>query len=157
MFPRRKFITADENFCKVTFDCSSTKRRSIFMEKSVTDEFYFEKRYNEDGSESVSVTDPIIMLFNQERLVNMGATSAKALLDSFQQKTDSLSELRKKCSDEDLVNMMKSRYLQKPSEIMAWCRYMQQNVDAFNDEVKKYAESKVSETEKETTVESSET
>lgn len=111
---------------------------SILREPSIVDEFYFESHQpSDDTMPSYSVVDPIIVLFNQQRLENMGVTAAKQFLDSLQPKSDSLAELRKKCSDEDLVTMIKSKYLQSPAEILAWCRYMKDNINTFNTEVQK--------------------
>ena len=121
-------------------------RHSVLREPSVVDEFYFEKhRPSDDCMESFSVVDPIIILFNQDRIENMGVTAAKQFLDSLQPKSNSLAELRKNCSDEDLVSMIKSKYLQSPAEILAWCRYMKENINTFNSEVQKLAEAKQAE------------
>lgn len=141
MFPRRKFITASENAKQnAHFNHDVGVEHVIQREPSVVDEFYFVKTFNEDGTESISVVDPIIVLFNQERLNDLGSTAAKAFIDSFAKQSDALSELRKKCTDDDLMAMMKSRHLQSPSEILMWCRYMENNVESFNKEVQALVE-----------------
>lgn len=128
----------NENFTPCT-KCGIS--HSVLREPSVVDEFYFEThKAADDNIESVSVVDPIIMLFNQQRLESMGSTAAKAFLDSLAPKSDSLGELRKNCSDEQLVSMIKSKYLQSPAEILSWCRYMEQNITEFNSEVQKLVE-----------------
>lgn len=118
----------------------------ILRAPSVVDEFYFEKTApSDDTMESVSVVDPIIMLFNQERIDSMGQMAAKQFIDSLAPKSNSLDELRKQCSDEDLMQMIKSKHLQSPAEILAWCRYMNENVETFNSEVQKLVEAKQAE------------
>lgn len=155
MFAKRIFMTAAENATNnVHFEHTCGCEHVIQREPSVVDEFYFDKTFNEDGTESFSVVDPIIVLFNQERLNDLGATAAKSFIDSFAKKSDALAELRKKCSDDDLMAMMKSRHLQSPSEILMWCRYMQQNLDTFNSEVQKIVEAQNMEAQKQTNVES---
>lgn len=139
MFTRKK-ITCQDNACNVKYSSESGLKHVIHREKSVVDEFYMEKSIDNDGNEVVSFTDPLIILFNQERLNSMGATAAKAYLDSLVPHNDALAELRQKCSDEDLLCMIKSKHLQSPSEILSWSRYMQENVDKFNAEVKKIIE-----------------
>lgn len=132
----RHFLTPEENVEKnIQFDPTCDLRHTVLRNASVVDEFYRESITNTDGSESVSFLDPIYVLFNQQRLNSLGTTAAQSFLDSLQPQSDSLAELRKKCSDEDLLQMVKSRHLQSPSEILAWCRYMEQNVDTFNREV----------------------
>lgn len=109
---------------------------SILREPDVVDEFYTElSSPSDDGKESVSYVDPLYMLFNQERLNSLGEYGVKKFLEQFSQKEDSLKELRSRVSDDDLVAMIKSRHLQSPSEITAWCRYIESNIDAFNKEL----------------------
>ena len=128
------------------FNKNTGLKHTILRQKSVVDEFYHEKcSPSDDKEDSVSVVDPIIVLFNQQRIDNMGATAAKAFLDSLAPESNSLAELRQKCSDEDLMQMVKSRHLQAPAEILAWCRYMQSNIDTFNSEVRKIVEAKQAE------------
>ena len=136
----RRRITIQDNCNNVVFDLDSTLKTTILRECDVCDEFYMEKTMNPDGTESISVHDPIYILFNQERLDRLGSASAQKFLDSLQPKSDALAELRLKCSDEDLMSMMKSRHLQSPAEVLAWCRYMESNIDKFNAEVKALVE-----------------
>lgn len=144
---KTRFITPDEN--NAILDGSVDLRHTVLREDSVVDEFYSETMSNIDGSDSVSFSDPIYILFNQQRLNRLGTSAVQAFFDSLQPKSDSLRELRSKCSDDDLMAMMKSRHLQSPAEILAWCRYMESNVDHFNSEVKAIieAQSKTAETE----------
>lgn len=133
----RRFINPDDNTAVlIPVDLKCTELR----ESSVVDEFHRDPVCNENGEESVSFSDPIYILFNQQRLNRLGSSAAQSFFDSLQSKSDDLAELRKKCSDDDLMQMVKSRHLQSPAEILAWCRYMEQNVDEFNKEVKALVE-----------------
>ena len=145
---KRSFMSAEENASSVRYNPEKGLFHSILRQKSVVDEFYHENHKPAyDKLESVSYVDPIIMLFNQERIDNLGSMAAKELLDSLANKSDSIVELRKKCSDEDLLSMIKSRYLQTPSEIMAYCRFIEGNVDSFNSEVKQLLEQQKQQTQ----------
>lgn len=133
---KRRNLTPAQNAENLDFNMQYGLHHAILRTESVVDEFYFEEcNPSDDDMKSVSICDPIIMLFNQERLDNMGASAVKNFLDSLAPQSSDLVELRKQCSDEDLMSMMKSRHLQSPAEILHWCRYMQQNVDQFNSEV----------------------
>lgn len=139
----------------VSFNSNIGIRHSILRTASVVDEFYFEEcNPSDDSMKSVSVCDPIVILFNQQRLDNLGVTAAKSFLDSLAPKSNALSELRSKCSDEDLMSMVKSRHLQSPAEILSWCRYMQNNIDKFNSEVQKLVEARQAEESAKATQES---
>lgn len=142
---KRRNLTPQENAKNINIPMKFGLRHSILRQESVVDEFYFEKcKPSDDDMESVSIVDPILILFNQERIENMGASAAKKFLDSLSPQSNDLSELRSKCSDEDLMQMVKSRHLQSPAEILHWCRYMNENVDKLNSEVARLqAESEV--------------
>lgn len=138
---KRRHIT--EKMCaeSVQYANCTAFAQVVYRDESPVDSFYTEKtKASDDALESVSHVDPIILLFNQQRLDSLGDMGITAFLDSLQQRTDAVAELRKKCSDEELAKMIKSRYLQTPSEITAWCRYMDSNVEAFNQEMKQVLE-----------------
>lgn len=136
---KRTYITPEENRKNCTFKHTAVNLiNTHFREHSLVDDFYQEKIETTDGV-VVGYQDPIIMLFNQERLSKIGSSAVTAWLDSMkkaQQSNSALAELRKKCSDDDLISLIKSRHLQKPSEIMAWAQYMQENAEEFNENLR---------------------
>lgn len=81
-----------------------------------------------DGSDVVFLDSDVSLLFNQERLnETLGRDGIKHFFDSLSSRSVPLTELRSKISDEDLANICKSRYLQQPSEILAWSEYLNNN------------------------------
>ena len=81
-----------------------------------------------DGSDVVFLDSDVSLLFNQERLnETLGRDGIKHFFDSLSSRSVPLSELRSKISDEDLASICKSRYLQQPSEILAWSEYLNNN------------------------------
>ncbi len=97
---------------------------------------------DEEGNTLHVIQNDIALLFNQERLNNLGEDNVKKFLDSLTPKSNALAELRKKCSDKDLVNLCKSRYLQTPSEILAWSNYLNNNYSTLVNEIRVEAEQK---------------
>lgn len=93
-----------------------------------------------DGNTLYVFQNDISLLFNQERLSNLGADNIKKFFDSLVPKSTALAELRKKCSDADLVNLCKSRYIQTPSEILAWSNYLNANYSQLVQEIRSEAE-----------------
>lgn len=73
---------------------------------------------------SVRVCNDISLLFNQQRLQSLGQEGIKQFLDSLQPKSPALASLRSKISDDDLLKVCKSRYIQSPSELLAWSSYL---------------------------------
>lgn len=133
---KRRFISVVDN--KVSYNRKACIKHTVLYQESAVDEFYTEEVVCANGDKVLHHVDPLIMLFNQERLNNLGFMGAKEFLDSLRQQDSVLSELRSKCSDEQLVSMLKSRYLQTPSEIMSYCRYIEGNMDKFNEDMKEY-------------------
>lgn len=137
---KRLLFPRSDNQVNLTFNPNVGLTHCILREQSIVDEFYFEQMSpSDDSSVSFSVVDPIYILFNQTRIENMGVSAAKAFLDSLVPQSNSLSELRSKVSDDDLMCMIKSRHLQAPCEILAWCRYMNSNVEKLNSELAELA------------------
>lgn len=120
----------------------------IHRTPSLVDEFYKERIGGTKEKPLVRYVDPLYMLFNQQRLDRLGADNIKQWLDSMNNAGNSeIGELKKKCSDEQLVQLIKSRHLQSPSEVLAWCRYINDNVTEFNESMQKIAEQKKLESE----------
>lgn len=110
-------------------------RTTSVRDRSNADVFYHQKMIStDDGLECVAVVDPIIMLFNQERLTKMGDHAIEQWLKSMENISNSpLSKLRGQCSDDDLLYMIKSRHIQAPCELTAWADYMAANMNKFKD------------------------
>ena len=100
-----------------------------FMTKEVT---FFD---GDDEKKAISFVDDIYMLLNQQRLLSAGTDTINAWLNTLTPKSDALSELRKKCTDEQLMQMCKSRYIQSQSELLAWSEYLNANADKIMQDV----------------------
>lgn len=104
---------------------------------SLVDSFYFtESVCPETGEKISSYSHPIYMLFNQQRLDRMGPAAVEQWLKSLDNSgNNALSELRSKCSDDDLLQLVKSRHCQSPSELETWINSLNERADLFNREV----------------------
>lgn len=92
------------------------------MQQKVT---YFD---GDQKKEAVSYVNDIYLLFNQKRLLSAaGADTINAWLNTLIPRSDALSQLREKCTDEQLMQLCKSRYIQSPSELLAWSDYLLNN------------------------------
>lgn len=126
----------------------------LTAEKSLVHEFQFEERVSQqDGTPMFQASDPIYLLFNQQRLNSIGAGAVQLWLQEMSSAASSpLAELRKQCSDDDLLTMVKSRHLQSPSEILAWAQYMTDNMSKFESEVAKLVAAKQADEPKSQTI-----
>lgn len=133
----KDFKLTREKLCidnDIQFNCALSQLfDSEFRQQSVVDDFYSEKFVDvESGDEVTAYSDPIFVLFNQERLNSLGVQTAADLLSTLVQKQPSLQQLKSQCSDDDLISLIKSRHIQQPSELIAWSDYMASNIDKFN-------------------------
>lgn len=110
---------------------TSLNNVDILYTPSPVDEFYFEEIVTSDGSIALNISDPIYLLFNQDRINKLGSTAINQWLESLN-KTSSYNELKSKCSDADLISMIKSRHIQSASELKSWLDYCSENIEYFN-------------------------
>ena len=103
-------------------------RQSEFLEQSPVNEFMFQE-YEIDGEKSVRCSSDIYMLFNQQRLDRMSKERLVSYFDNLSVNEPKMRELRSKLSDDQLCSFVKSRFIQSPSELMAWSQYLMSSQD----------------------------
>lgn len=103
-------------------------KQSEFLENSPVNEFCFD-RLDKNGTEVVTLTSDIYMLFNQKRLDKMTKDRLLAYFENLSVNEPKMRELRSKLSDEQLCSFVKSRFIQSPSELMSWSQYLMSSQD----------------------------
>lgn len=93
---------------------------SAFYVPTPVDDFTFEKVSEEGLDDSFTLTSDVAMLFNQQRLDRCSKDSLLEYFNSLSRSSSALSELRSKLNDDQLISIVKSRYLQSPSELLAY-------------------------------------
>lgn len=115
---------------KYELNAAQSPKLTVLVTPSLIHQFLTTKVTFFDGDkkcEAVSHVDDIYMLFNQQRLLHAGTDTINAWLNTLTPRSDALAELRKKCTDEQLLHILKSRYIQSPSELLAWSEYLNAN------------------------------
>lgn len=98
-------------------------KRVVTCEKPV----YAPLLIDDHGDDTFTYLSDVDLLFNQQRLDRMSLAALQNKLDDMTRiQNDGLSELRNNIKDEDLMRFIKSRYIQSPSELRAWCSYLAQ-------------------------------
>ncbi len=106
---------------------------SEFYQPSMIDDFLFVKcKPPHSDCESVTLTSDITMLFNQQRLDKLSREALLQHFDAMSVQNPQFADLRSKLSDDQLCSIVKSRYIQTPSELMAYSSYL---VDAVGEEM----------------------
>lgn len=102
---------------------------SEFRQESPVDQFLFEE-HEVNGMKSFRLTSDIYMLFNQQRLDRLTRENLLSYFDSLVINEPKFGDLRSKLGDDQLISFVKSRFIQSPSELMAWSQYLMSSSDA---------------------------
>lgn len=97
---------------------------AVFFTPSPVTELLDITTVSTDGQVVHKFTDDVGLLFNQQRLENLGVDSINAWLKGLHVDKKENPYL-KDCSDEQLLNFCKSRFIQSPSELKSWIDYLQ--------------------------------
>lgn len=100
-------------------------RISSFPAPSAMDNFICQKQVTPyDDKESIRMTSDIYMLFNQQRLDRMSRENLVEYFNNMAVRDSSFSSLKKRLTDDQLISVVKSRYIQQASELFAWSKYL---------------------------------
>lgn len=102
---------------------------SEFREESPVEQF-MRQEGEVNGVKSVRLTSDICMLFNQKRLDRLSRESLLSHFESMSVNEPRFGDLRAKLGDDQLISFVKSRFIQSPSELMAWSQYLMSSSDA---------------------------
>ena len=103
---------------------------SEFVEPSPLHDFMFQE-IECDGKKSIRVTSDIYMLFNQQRLDKLTRAQLVEYFDNLSVSEPKMSDVRKRMTDDQLCSFLKSRFIQTPSELIAWSQYLMSSQDSM--------------------------
>ena len=75
------------------------------------------------------VTSDIYDLFSQQRLDNLGPDVVRDFLARNLPKSSQASDIISNMSDDEIINSIKSKHIQQPSELLRWSRFVVQEID----------------------------
>lgn len=109
-------------------------KTAIFRTPCCMDDFYTEEFESVTGSPAYRNTTDVSLLFNQQRLDRMTLENFSAYLDKIPTASFSpLAAVRQKMSDKELLQFVKSRYIQSKSELMAYAAYLMSESDQIRE------------------------
>lgn len=79
----------------------------------------------DESDGSICLTSAVSILLNQKRLDRMSEAAILQEISDQSQYSDALASLRSKCTDEQLISLVKSRYIQAPSELLSWSEHIE--------------------------------
>lgn len=93
-----------------------------------------------DNVKCVRYLSDVYLLLNQNRLDRLSLQAFSEYLSSLpQSQSTQLDSIRKKVSDDALLQLCKSRHIQSASELIAWSHYLTNQAIALESDVKDYA------------------
>lgn len=118
--------------------CASSEP-DIVMEELPTEQFRFEKVGIEDN-EAVRIRSDVSMLLHAADMAKKyGSGFVQSMIDMRRPKSSAIQSQMDQMSDAAILDTVKSRHLQSPSELMAWSEYLVEQAKSIEDEASRIA------------------
>lgn len=111
----------------------------IALEELPTEPFRFEK-IGTDKNEAVRIRSDVSMLLHAADMAKKyGPGFTQSMIDLRKPKSSALQLQMDQMSDEQILDTIKSRHLQSPSELLAWSEYLIDQAKSIEDEASSMA------------------
>lgn len=118
--------------------CSSSEP-DIVLEELPTEPFRFEKIGTEDN-EAVRIRSDVSMLLHAADMAKKyGSGFVQSMVDMRRPKSSSIQSQMDQMTDVQILDTIKSRHLQSPSELIAWSEYLMDQARNIEEEVERIA------------------
>lgn len=123
--------------CICPICCSSDP--DIVLEELPTERFRFEKT-GADDNECIRVRSDVSMLLHASDMAKKyGSGFVQSMIDMRRPRSSSLQSQMDQMSDAQILDTVKSRHLQSPSELLAWSEYLIDQAKSVEDEASRLA------------------
>lgn len=132
----RKFTPIREiQICPI---CASSSP-DIVLETLPTEQFRFEKIGTEEN-EAVRIRSDVSMLLHAADMAKKyGTNFVQSMIDMRRPKSSAIQSQMDQMSDAQILDTVKSRHLQSPSELIAWSEYLMEQVKEIEQEAERIA------------------
>ena len=118
--------------------CASSEP-DIVLEELPTEPFRFEK-VGTDENEFIRVRSDVSMLLHAADMAKKYGTGfVQSMIDMRRPKSSALQSQMDQMSDAQILDTIKSRHLQSPSELIAWSEYLIDQAKSIEDEASRIA------------------
>ena len=125
----------DVQLCPI---CASSEP-DIVLEELPTESFRFEKVGTEDN-EAVRIRSDVSMLLHAADMAKKyGADFVQSMIDMRRPKSSPIQAQMDQMSDAQILDTVKSRHLQSPSELIAWSEYLMEQAKNVEQEAERLA------------------
>lgn len=132
----RKFATVrDVQICPI---CASSEP-DIVLEELPTESFRFEKNGTEENEYIRIRSDVSMLLHAADMAKKYGPNFVQSMIDMRRPKSSAIQSQMDHMSDAQILDTIKSRHLQSPSELIAWSEYLMDQVKEIEQEAERIA------------------
>lgn len=118
--------------------CASSEP-DIVLEELPTESFRFEK-IGIDGDEAIRIRSDVSMLLHAADMAKKYGTGfVQSMIDTHRPKSSALQSQMDQFSDAQILDTIKSRHLQSPSELIAWSEYLMEQAKDVEQEAERLA------------------
>lgn len=111
----------------------------IVLEELPTESFRFEKIGTEEN-EAIRIRSDVSMLLHAADMAKKYGTGfVQSMVDMRRPKSSTLQSQMDQMSDAQILDTIKSRHLQSPSELIAWSEYLIEQAKSIEDEASRIA------------------
>nr|DAK85194.1 MAG TPA: hypothetical protein [Microviridae sp.] len=118
--------------------CASSEP-DIVLEELPTEPFRFEKVGTEENEVIRIRSDVSMLLHAADMAKKYGPGFVQSVIDMRRPKTSVIQSQMDQMSDAQILDTIKSRHLQSPSELLAWSEYLVDQAKAIEDEASRLA------------------
>lgn len=116
--------------------CASSEP-DVVLEELPTEPFRFEKN-GVEGDEYVRIRSDVSMLLHAADMAKKyGTNFVQSMIDMRRPKTSSIQSQMDQMSDAQILDTVKSRHLQSPSELIAWSEHLMEQAKEIEQEVER--------------------
>jgi hypothetical protein len=121
--------------------CSSSEP-DIVLEELPTEAFRFEKvgKVGTEETEAIRIRSDVSMLLHAADMAKKyGSGFVQSMIDMRRPKSSAIQSQMDHMSDSQILDTIKSRHLQSPSELLSWSEYLVDQAKAIEDEASRIA------------------
>lgn len=121
------------------FPICASSEPDIVLEELPTEQFRFEK-VGTDDNECVRIRSDVSMLLHASDMAKKYGTGfVQSMIDMRRPKSSAIQSQMDQMSDAQILDTIKSRHLQSPSELLAWSEYLLDQAKLIEDEASRVA------------------
>lgn len=118
--------------------CSSSEP-DIVLEELPTEQFRFEKSGTEENEYIRIRSDVSMLLHAADMAKKYGSNFVQSMIDTRRPKSSSIQAQMDQLTDSQILDTVKSRHLQSPSELIAWSEYLISQAKDIEEEAERLA------------------